>query len=117
MDLTDTITRFGNIDAETARAISRHLRHQSDRLARLAADLDMIHYLNGRNAARAIKRCDRGPRLRARRAITERNRAMVQHAERGWTNKRIGEKFGLSEDYARKIVKAAFGAKNGPLTP
>lgn len=117
MDLTETIRRFGDIDADTVRALSKYLRHQSDRLARLASEIEMIERLNGRNTVAFNERISRAPRLRGRRAILERNRAMVQHAARGWTNKQVAEKFDLSEDYVRKIVKAAFGARNGRLTP
>ena len=115
MDLFDTLDRFSHPDALTCRALARYLINQADRLQRRAEMLEEA-------ARRATKRAEararrkRGDAPGQQRAVEmgRRNRAIVMHAARGWTNSEIADKFGLSPNYVGQIIKAGFAHQHAP---
>ena len=110
MDLFDTLDRFGNPDQKTCRSLAQYLRHQADRLERRAALLDQLEEAAARRKRRRRQRefGRLSKRRQQRRAIAVRNREILQHAERGWPNAMIGEKFRLSANYVGQIVRDGF---------
>ena len=115
MDLFDTLDRFSNPDGRTCRALARYLINQADRLQRRADQLDELARLSAKRAeARARRKRGDAPAQQKAVEMGRRNRDIVMHAARGWTNTEIADKFDLSPNYVGQIIKAGFAHQHSP---